>query len=88
MDMRCAYGAGAEWVTPYRRILARYGKSVDGRLPTIARIWGAGHADDRTAAVIVDQENLRVWAHIDGTVHELDDSDAFSRIDRALHLTA
>jgi hypothetical protein len=38
--------------------------------------------------VIVDQENLRVWAHINGAVHELDHLDANARIDQAARLTS
>lgn len=87
---RCAWPDGVEvssWVERYRGALTRYSRASAGDvLPTIARIWGAIRDDE--AAVILDQENLRAWMWIDGTVKELREGDPVERIRTAAKLVA
>lgn len=87
---RCAWPdepVVAPWVERYRAPLNRYSRvSVNGNLPTIARIWGAVH--DSEAGVIVDQETLRSWVLDGGQVRELLDADPFDRVGSAIAVVA
>lgn len=80
---RCAAGGGdvESWLEPYRPVLRRYGREGHGwRLSTIARIWGA--IRNGQAAVIIDQNDLRVWVNEAAGCREIDACD----IRQGIHL--
>jgi len=80
-------GAVTPWVDRFSTTLRQYNREpVGGRLPTIARIWGAISAGD--AAVIVDQENLRTWVWSNGACTELKSTDPIVRIAEAAESAA
>jgi hypothetical protein len=85
---RCAWTDDevAAWADRFRAPIKHYGRSAPGgRLPTVARIWGAVNAE--AAAVIVDQENLRAWVWYDGACEEVTDVPSpLDRITRAVKL--
>jgi hypothetical protein len=87
---RCASLGGHEtsqWVERFRVPLRQYSRTPTavGRLPTIARIWGA--VRDGAASVIVDQENLRTWIWDGEGVQNLDGLLPRQRIKAAVAAT-
>ena len=74
----------SQWVERFRVPLRQYGRTpaAVGRLPTIARIWGA--VQDGAASLIVDQDNLRTWIWDGEFVRSLDEFSVNERLEACI----